>query len=330
MATNPVDSHVAAQWAYDSPLIACRFDPQMRYAISSSEDQTLQRWSLADGSRIALKAHDSWVFSLAVTPDGNTIISGGGDGRVIWWPMTGEAPQPLRSLEAHAGWVRALAISPDGQQLASAGNDRLVKLWNLADGSLVREFSGHDSHVYSVTFHPTSPFLVSGDLKGNIHQWDMNNGSIVRSFDAKPLWSYNGGQMVDFGGVRALAVSPDSRYLAAGGLNNASNPLGAVHDPVVLLFDWESQKVVQTHIAEGLKGSIWRVMFHPEGWLLGASGGSSGGFVSFWKPDNPKEAHRFALPNIVRDFDLAGDGVQLLTSHYDRHIRVSKMLPKAG
>lgn len=325
---NPADSHVATQWAYDSPLIACRFDPQMRYAVSSSEDQTLQRWSLADGSKVALKAHDSWVFAVAITPDGTTILSGGGDGRLIWWPLTGEAPQPLRTVDAHAGWIRALAISPDGQHVATAGNDRLVRLWNVADGSLAKMFTGHDSHVYSVGFHPGGQYLLSGDLKGSVHHWDIATGALVRSFDAKALWSYNGGQMVDFGGVRGLAVSPDGRFLAAGGLNNASNPLGAVHDPVVLLYEWDSQKLVQTHLAEGLKGSIWRLMFHPEGWLMGASGGSSGGFISFWKPETAKEAHRFALPNIVRDFDMTGDGVQLLTSHYDRHLRVSKITPR--
>jgi len=328
MPMNPADSHVVAQWAHDSPLIACRFDPLMRYAVSSSEDQSLQRWSLADGSKVVLKAHDSWVFAVAVTPDGNTVLSGGGDGRLIWWPLAGEAPQPVRTVAAHVGWIRALAVSPDGQHVASAGNDRQVRLWNIAEGTLVKEFAGHDSHVYSVTFHPSGAFLVSGDLKGNVHQWDIATGTLVRSFDAKALWSYNGGQMVDFGGVRGLAISPDGRYLAAGGLNNASNPLGAVHDPVVLLFEWESQKLVQTQIAEGLKGSIWRLLFHPEGWLMGASGGSSGGFVSFWKPDAPKEAHRFSLPNIVRDFDLTADGLQILTSHYDRHLRVSRIAPK--
>lgn len=329
MAINPIDAHVTTQWAHDSPLIACRFEPQGRYAFSSAEDQSLQRWKLADGAKTVLKAHDSWVFALAASHDGSSIVSGGGDGRLIWWPVAGEAPQPLRTIDAHGGWVRALATSPDGQFLASGGNDHVVKLWNMADGALIRSFAGHAGHVYSLAFHPTGTWLLSGDLKGLIHQWDVATGTLMRTFDAKALWSYNGGQMVDFGGVRGLAVSPDSKYLAAGGLNNASNPLGAVHDPVVLLFDWESQKLLQTHIAEGLKGSIWRVVFHSEGWLMGASGGSSGGFVSFWKPDNPKEFHRFALPNIVRDFDLHADGVQLITSHYDRHLRLSRIAPKA-
>lgn len=329
MPITPSATHVVSQWAHDSPLIACRFDPKGRYAFSTAEDQSLQRWNLADGAKTLLKAHDSWVFALACSADGETLVSGGGDGRLIWWPASAPEPKPVRTLDAHAGWIRALAVSPDGALLASGGNDRQVKLWNLADGALVRPLAGHDGHVYSLAFHPSGQFLLSGDLKGVVQQWEVATGKLVRTFDAKALWSYNGGQGVDFGGVRALAVSPDGKYLACGGLNNASNPLGAVHDPVVLLFEWESQKLLQTHVAEGLKGSIWRTIFHPEGWLIGCSGGSSGGFLSFWKPDNAKEAHRFQLPNIARDMDLHPDLTQVCTTHYDRQFRISRMLPKA-
>jgi WD40 repeat protein len=329
MPMTPADTHVASQWAYDSPLIACRFDPQGRYVFSSAEDNTVQRWNVADGAKTVLKAHDSWVFALGISGDGNLLVSAGGDGRLIWWPVADAEPKPIRTLDAHAGWIRAAAVSPDGTKLLTGGNDRLVKIWNLADGALLHTLTGHDCHVYSVAWHPTGQFVLSGDLKGQVHQWDLAAGKIARTFDAKALWSYNGGQQVDFGGVRGLCVSPDSKYLACGGLQNASNPLGAVHDPVTLLFEWESQKLAQTHIADGAKGVVWWNAFHPEGWLLGVSGGGSGGHICFWKPENAKEAHRFTLPNIARDGALHPDGLQLATTHHDRHLRISRLTPKA-
>ena len=64
-------------------------------------------------------------------------------------------------------------------------------------------------------------FLLSGDLMGVLKQWDVASGKLVRTFDAKPLHTYEGGQQVDYGGVRALAVSPDGKWLAAGGLYKA-------------------------------------------------------------------------------------------------------------
>ena len=321
-------THVDKQWPHTSPLLSCRFDPKGRFVFAGAEDNTVQRWDLASGTKNSLAAHDSWVRALAFSADGEALISGGYDGRLIWWPTAADKPEPQRKLDAHAGWVRGLAVGGEGKLLASCGNDRLVKLWNVADGAAIRPFPGHESHVYSVLFHPGGQFLLSGDLKGVVHQFETATAKLVRSFDAKALHSFNGGQGVDFGGVRGLALSPDGKYLAAGGLFNASNPLGAVHDPVVLLFDWESQKLVQTHIAEGLKGSIWRLLYLPDGTLAGVSGGTSGGFLSFWKPDQPKELHRVPLPSLARDFDLHPDGIQLAVAYFDKHLRTCKMAAK--
>ena len=44
----------------------------------------------------------------------------------------------LRKLQGHNDWIYALAISHDGKTVASGSWDGEVKLWNLADGKLVR------------------------------------------------------------------------------------------------------------------------------------------------------------------------------------------------
>ena len=70
-------------------------------------------------------------------------------------------------------------------------------------------------------------------------------------------------------GIRALAVSPDGKWLAAGGLYKATNPLGAVHEPLVLQFNWESQKVEKQQIADGIPGGvIWRLRWLGDGSLM--------------------------------------------------------------
>lgn len=330
MSIDPAQAHEVLKVDYRSPLLGCRFDPQGKFVLAGAEDNSIVRWDIASNQKTTLASHDSWIQAFAFSADAQTVISGGYDGRLIWWPLAAETPQPARIIEAHQGWIRGLVTSPDGRYLLSGGNDRLVKLWDIAEGTLIREFSGHDSHVYSVLFHPQGEIAFSGDLRGNLHQWEVATGKLMRSFDAKALWSYNGGQGVDFGGVRSLALSADLKYLAAGGLFNASNPLGAVHDPLVLLFEFDSQKVVQQHIAEGLKGSVVRLVFHPDGWLIGANGGSTGGHLLFWKPDQNKEFHRYALPNTIRDFDLHPDQVRLVTAHHDRNLRITQLTPKSS
>jgi WD40 repeat protein len=328
MKADPQQTRVVQQWAHSAPLIACRFDPSGEFVFASTEDYTVQRWRLADGHKVSYPAaHESWVGALAFAGGGKTLITGGYDGRILWWPVAGDKPQPLRSLQAHTGWVRALAVSRDGKWLASGGNDHLVKIWNSADGKLVRDLRGHQSHVYSVLFHPDGA-LLSGDLHGELRQWDPATGKTIRSFDAKPLHTYEPGQQVDYGGVRTLTLTADGLHLLAGGLYNASNPLGAVNDPLVLRFQWGDQKKVRSHVVPGVAGIIWRVIAHPDGFVVGGCGGSGGGFVTFWKADADKEFFKLALPALVRDLDLHPDGIRLAAAHPDKLIRILTMAPK--
>ena len=327
---DPKLANVTTQWAHTSPLLCCRFDPTGKFVFAGCEDHTIQRWDLKTGTKTSLAAHESWVNDLAFMPDGKTLVSAASDGRLIWWSADADKPEPARKVDAHAGWVRSVSSSADGAVLASGGNDRLVKLWNPTDGTLIRELPGHESHVYSVLIHPNGQSVISGDLKGQVKHWEVSTGKLLRTFDAKALHSYNGGQQVDFGGVRSLAISPDGKYLACGGLHNASNPLGAVHDPLIMLFEWESQKLVQSHIVGDLKGAAWRSVFHADGLLMAVCGGSTGGHLVFWKPDKNTEFHKFALPSLARDGDLHTDGLQVATAHYDRHLRITRLAAKTA
>ncbi len=69
--------------------------------------------SFQDGAKTLFPGgHQTWVFSLAFSKDGNTFVSGGGEGKLTWWETASAAPAPLRSIAAHKGWIRALAVSP--------------------------------------------------------------------------------------------------------------------------------------------------------------------------------------------------------------------------
>jgi WD40 repeat protein len=326
MPTDPTKAAVANDWAHGRPLVSCRIDPSGRFAFAGSEDFTVRRFNLADGANIGLAGHDSWVKAIAFAKDGTQVITCGYDGRMIWWPVEGDSPQPIRTVEGHRGWIRSAVVRSDGTLLATCGNDLVVRLWNVADGSLVKELLGHEKPVWSVEWHPEGKFLMSGDLAGVLKQWDVETGQVARTFDAKALHTYEGGQQVDFGGVRALSFSPDGKYLAAGGLYKGTNPLGAVHEPIVMLFDWAAGTLVRSHIADGIPGGgVWRVRHLADGTLVAASGGSSGGLLLFFKPDADKDFHRFGLPNILRDMDLHPDGLRIATAHHDGHLRVTSV-----
>ena len=215
-----------------------------------------------DRANVSLAGHSSWVRVLGFSPDGQTLYTGGYEGRLVWWPAATDKPEPARAIEAHTGWLRGLAVSPGGQLIATCGNDNLVKLWNASDGTLLQTLAGHAANVFSVLFHPSGQWLLSGDLLGQVHQWEVAGGKLVRTFDAKELHTYEGGQAVHYGGVRSMALSPDGKSLACSGLHKATNPLGAVQDPLIMEFNWESAKPRISH-APDAKNIAWRSRLSP-------------------------------------------------------------------
>jgi WD40 repeat protein len=327
---DPKLANVVSQWTYDRPLNTCRFNPAGTFVFCGAEDANVERFNLADGARTNFTGgHDTWVQAIGFSKDGAQIYSGGCDGKLTWWDAASKSPKPIRSIEAHKGWVRALDVSPDGKLIATGGNDNQVKLWNAADGKLIRELPGHARHVYSVAFHQNGKFLLSGDLLGVLNQWDVASGKLTRTFDAKPLHTYEGGQQVDYGGIRSIAISPDGKWLAAGGLYKGTNPLGAVNEPLVLLFNWETLKLEKQQITEGIPGgAISRLRWLGDGSLMGVCGGTTGGFLLFWKPDAEKAFHKFQLPALARDMDLHPDGLRVATAHSDKQIRITRLAAK--
>ncbi len=329
MKADPKQVHVEKEYSCPAPLINCRFDPTGKYVFTTAEDRGINRIDLETGKRIEFKGHDSWVRGLAFSRDGKTLITAGFDDTLIWWPATAEKPEPIRKVKAHDGWIRTISVSPDGKLIASAGNDRIVRTWRMSDGSKVQEFKGHKRDVYSTLFFGKGQFLLSGDLLGQVRVWEVTSGMEVCTLDAKDLSTFNKGQAVDYGGVRSLDLNADDSQLLCAGLHKATNPLGAVNEPLLLRFDWEKRKLLKKHEAPGVRGAAWRAMFHPDNFIFACSGGSGGGYLLFWKPDEEKPFHKFKLKDTAREMDLHPDGLRIATAHHDRKLRICRLAAKA-
>lgn len=322
-------THIAKELKHDSPIIGTRFDRAGKYVFFTAEDSKVWRWEWSGDAKTPLAGHESWSRGMAFDPTNQTLVTGGYDGRLIWWPVAAEKPEPIRRVDAHAGWIRAVAISPDGKLVASVGNDRLVKLWSFADGSLVRELRGHESHVYNAAFHPGG-HLITGDHKCQLFEWDPADGKQVRQLKAPSLHKYDDGFRADIGGFLGMAFSADGKRLAVSGITNVTNAFAGVGNPQVVEFDWESGKELIQHESKAkVQGVAWGVGMHPDQTTIGVSGGPSGGFLFFWKPDQKEEYFQFKLAGTGRDLDLAPDGLHAVVAHYDRQVRVYRLADKA-
>jgi hypothetical protein len=182
------------------------------------------------------------IFSMAFSPDGRRLASGGDDRVVRAWDL--ERPDtPPRELRGHTDWVRAVAFSPDGRRLASGGDDGVVRAWDLdRPDTPPRELRGNTGGVNTVAFSPDGRRLASGGDDRVVRAWDLDRPDTP----PRELRGHTGG-------VYAVAFSPDGRRLASGG-----------SDGVVRAWDLDRPDTPPREL-RGHTGGVIAVAFSPDG-----------------------------------------------------------------
>ncbi len=255
-----------------------------------------------------LGRHQSYVTSLALA--GTTLISGGYDGRLIWWNT--ESGSHVRAVAAHSKWIRCVKATPDGNILASVADDMICRLWDVASGRMIRELRGHaemtphdfPSMLYASAISSDGRLLATGDKVGQVNIWDIESGRSLATLEAPVLYTWDPVQRRhSIGGIRALAFSPDGSRLAVGGIGKIGNIDHLEGRPRVELFNWQKGERICEFSGEG-KGLVERLEFHPRGdWLL-AAGGYSDGFLLVCDPAAKKVLAQIKVPMYVHDFEL--------------------------
>lgn len=94
------------------------------------------------------KGHTSQILAIAASADGNFVVTGGADRRLIVW----DAPnlKPLRVFTQHRDAVTGLAFRQGTNQLYSCSKDRSVKVWSLNELAYVETLFGHQDEVVDI------------------------------------------------------------------------------------------------------------------------------------------------------------------------------------
>ena len=129
-----------------------------------------------------LAGHKGPVRGLGLTPDGQTIVTGGDDGTVRFWKAHDGKPQGGPLVAGHAGAILAVAISPDGKLILTGSADKTARLIARSDGKLIRTLARHKGPVRSVAFSPNGDRVATADARGGLKVWETATGCGVIAF----------------------------------------------------------------------------------------------------------------------------------------------------
>ena len=116
------------------------------------------------------------VNTLALTPDGQFLLSAGGDKTIHVWDLS--AGKEFLTLTGHTGRVRQIAMSPDGTRMASISADSDLILWDTSNWAALKTIP-LKSPGLGVRFIPGG-LLLSVDTAGNILVWMAETGQLVK------------------------------------------------------------------------------------------------------------------------------------------------------
>ena len=231
--------------------------------------------------------HHGPIFSLAYSPDGKSIVSGGMDEKVrLWETATGKE---IRTHKMDAP-VNAVLFSPDGSKVLAGGGgefmnpfnaDAAIQIWDADTGDRI-EFlpaisqtqRGLPNTVHSLALSSDGETLAAAI--GSPHEIFGGRGGST----AVPLWRLSDGKRTrslqgHSKGVADAAFSPDGKTLAT-----------VSGDRTLRFWDLESGEEERSVKIPGEEGTRPLIVYSPDGGLLACVGVD--GAIRLWDPKTGK------------------------------------------
>ena len=161
-------------------------DPIRNQACSGSMDGTVRVWNLQNGScQHTLTGHTSLVGLLGLSP--SHLVSAAADSTLrIWDPDTGEL---RHTLAAHTG---AITCFQHDEFKVLSGSDGNLKMWNVKDGTVVRDLLTGITGVWQVVFEGRWCVAASNRNDATVLDvWDFGNEEDEGWIGEPPLGMYD-------------------------------------------------------------------------------------------------------------------------------------------
>jgi WD40 repeat protein len=282
----------------------------------SAPEQTLVVWDLETGAQLrTLRGHTDDVTTIALTPDGDLLVTGSADTTIKVWDLN--AGKELLTLRGHTRQVTGLAITSDGRRAVSGSMDRSIKVWDLKTGALLRTLSASkvrekglwlhlltvepgldvtpNSNVGAVGLTPDGQRVVSSAPDRTMKIWDLEKDTAPDTLRGHKDH------------IAALAVLPDGNRVISASLDRT-------------LKVWDLEKRKCTHTFAGHTARVRSVAVTPDG--ARAVSGSKDKTLKVWRLEQNGRLSTKGHKRHISALAVTPNGESVVSASFDRSIRV--------
>lgn len=325
---------VLQQFEEPQPIAAAAAGPDNIHLViglpGANNNATVERFALER----TIAAHEGPVHSLAISPDGAALLSGGADKTIRLWKWDDGAA--IRQYAGSQGPVSSVAFSQDGAKVIAGGDDGKVRLWPVAADPANAPVAPQSAYMNSspvrgVCSSADNTKLAACGDDGVLRVWDLASGKELERFVGHD------------GAALALAFSTDGATLVSGGADKSARAWSLSGQRVIVADDKSVEDLALmaggAHaVTAGASVKRWNL---GDGQLLREfpagearyralavrtdetqlAASDAGGKLSIWNPNDGLQILQFKTASPIHGLGYSPDNLRLIAMCEDQHIR---------